>query len=85
MARGDHVINPHDQACKEQDIAYFKNRESGEERSKADKILAYRAWERVKASDSSFGEKAAAMLVTCAMKLKTKFGMGVKGEKEVWK
>ena len=82
LARGDPGINPLDQACKEHDIAYSKNRESGEERSKADKILANRAWEKVKASDSSFGEKSAAMIVTGAMKLKTKFGMGLKKKRK---
>ena len=82
LARGDPGINPLDQACKEHDIAYSKNRESGEERSKADKILANRAWERVKATDSSTSEKAAAMLVTGAMKLKSKFGMGLRKKRK---
>ena len=41
LARGDPGINLLDQACKEHDIAYSKNRESGEERSKADKIIAH--------------------------------------------
>ena len=77
LARSDPgIFNRLDQACKEHDIAYSKNRESGEERGKADKILANRAWERVKATDSSSSEKTATMLVTDAMKLKSKFGMG---------
>ena len=78
LARGDPGINPVDQTCKEHDIAYSKNRESGEKRSIADKILANRAWERVKATDSSSSKKAAAMLVTGAMKLKSKFWIGLR-------
>ena len=82
LARGDPGINPLDKACKEHDIAYAQNRERGEARTKADKILAGKAWERVKAKDSSFGEKAAALLVTGTMKLKTKMGMGVRNKKK---
>ena len=78
LARGDSGINELDRACKEHDISYSKYREKGEERKKADKILDEKAWEGVNAADSSFGEKAAAMLVTGAMKLKSKMGMGVK-------
>ena len=78
LAREDSGINDLDRACKEHDIAYSKHREKGEERKKADKILAEKAWQRVKSPDASFGEKAAAMLVTGAMKLKSKMGMGVK-------
>ena len=51
-----------------------------ETRHKADKELVERAWERVKASDSSFGEKAAAYLVTNAMKAKLAMGAGVKNK-----
>ena len=72
LARGDSGINSLNQACKEHDIAYSKNRESGEERSKADKILANRALETVKATNSSSSEKA----------LKSKFGMGLRKKRK---
>ena len=78
LARGDPGINILDQACKEHDIVYSKTRELGPERKRADKVLADKAWERVKASDSGVGEKAAALLVNNVMKLKSKMGMGVK-------
>lgn len=79
LARGDPGINKLDVACKEHDIAYSKFSDS-KSRSFADKVLAERAWERVKASDSSVGEKAAAWAVTNIMKTKTKFGGGKKRE-----
>lgn len=75
LSRGDRGINKLDSACKEHDIAYVKYKDS-ERRSVADRILAERAWERVKSSDSSLGEKAAAWLVTNVMKAKTKLGGG---------
>ena len=67
-----------DQACKQHDQVYSKTRELGPEREKTDKILADKAWERVKASGSSVGEKAAALLVNGIMKVKSKMGMGLK-------
>lgn len=75
LSRGDQGINKLDSACKEHDIAYVKYKDS-ERRSAADRRLAERAWERVKSSDSSFGEKAAAWLVTNVMKAKAKLGGG---------
>lgn len=75
LARGDPGINPLDQACKEHDIAYWKHKDL-ESRHAADKVLQEKAWRRVKASDSSVGEKAAALFVTGAMKGKRTFGMG---------
>ena len=75
LARGDPGINKLDAACKQHDIAYSRSKD-GKIRSKADKILADRAWERVKASDSSLTEKAAAWAVTNIMKAKAKFGGG---------
>lgn len=77
LARGDPGINKLDQACKEHDIAYSKFSDSTH-RSVADKILSGKAWERVKASDASFGERAAALAVSAAMKAKTAFGGGKK-------
>ena len=81
LARGDSGINPLDEACKEHDIAYSKNRENIEARNVADRILANKAWQRVKAKDSSIGERAAAFAVTNAMNIKNKLGMGVKRTK----
>lgn len=76
IARGDPGINPLDAACKEHDIAYSQSDEL-EERHRADKILADKAWQRVKKS-SSFKEKLAGLTITAAMKAKTKLGMGTK-------
>jgi len=75
LARGDPGINPLDQAAKEHDIYYSKHLDS-KSRHLADKVLENKAWERVKASDSSVGEKVAAYLTTNAMKVKRKLGMG---------
>lgn len=76
LARGDLGINPLDAACKEHDIAYSKSNNLSD-RHKADKILAEKAWKRVKQS-SSIKEKLVALAVTGAMKAKTKLGMGIK-------
>lgn len=76
LARGDSGINPLDEACKEHDIAYSKYKET-EQRHIADKILAGKAWERVRSNNASLSERANAWLVTNAMKTKVKFGMGV--------
>lgn len=83
LARGDKGINPLDTACREHDIAYSQSKELSH-RNKADKILAERAWERVLSKDSSLGEKTSAYIVTNAMKAKTKFGMGLKNDKELF-
>lgn len=64
-----------DEACKDHDLVYHRSRDS-EVRRQADLKLADQAWERFKANDSSFGEKAAAWTVTNAMKLKAKTGGG---------
>lgn len=75
LARGDSGINPLDAACREHDIAYSQSKDL-DSRHKADAVLAERAWQRVKARDSGFGEKAAAWAVTNAMKAKRTLGMG---------
>lgn len=80
LKRGDTGINELDAACKEHDIAYSQNSDITE-RLKADKTLQRKAWKRVKSKTSSFGEKAAALLVTAAMKGKRKLGMGLKTKK----
>lgn len=80
LARGDTGINPLDDACKQHDI-FYSNTKDTSERHKADKILADKAWQRVKSSDAKLGERLAAMLVTGAMKAKVKLGGGLKIKK----
>lgn len=77
LARGDPGINKLDQACKQHDISYSKFSDLTN-RSVADKLLAKNAWQRVKSSDASVGERAAALAVVAAMKGKTAFGGGRK-------
>lgn len=80
LKRGDPGINLLDQACKEHDIVYSKFKEP-EDRNIADKILAGKAWQRVKSNDASFGERANALLVSNIMNAKVKLGMGLKKSK----
>ena len=82
LARGDLGINPLDAACKQHDIACSKNRENVQARNETDKILAEKAWNSVKSKDARFGEKAAAYAVTNTMKLKSRFGMGLKKKRD---
>lgn len=83
IARGDQGINPLDAACKTHDIAYSKHSDS-EERSKADKILQKEAIKRVFARDASIGERAVAIGVATAMKVKrTLSGKGLSKKKRV--
>lgn len=75
LARGEKGINPLDAACREHDIAYDRSN-SIEDRNKADYILENRAWERFRAKDAGYKEKAAAWAVTTGMKAKRKMGAG---------
>lgn len=75
LSRGDPGINILDKACKQHDIAYSRYSDNLN-RSIADRALAEKAWQRVKSSDASIGERAAALAVTAAMKAKTTFGGG---------
>lgn len=75
IPRGDVGINPLDSACREHDLAY-ESSNSLSDRNKADFILENRAWERLKAKDSNFKEKASAWAVTTGMKTKQKLGAG---------
>lgn len=77
LERGDPGINKLDEACKEHDIAYDQNNDL-KSRHLADKLLAKKAQERLRSSDASFGEKAAALGVKAIMKAKTKMGLGMK-------
>lgn len=79
LARGDQGINKLDGFCKEHDIAYAKYKDSAE-RLEADKKLGSEALKRVFSKDADFGERAASLLVSAAMKAKTglsKIGLGV--------
>lgn len=78
---GQTGFNILDQHCREHDIAYDKYKE-GSKRRKADEILARGAWERVKAKDSNFNEKLAALGVAGVMKAKAKLGFGVNNKKK---
>lgn len=81
LKRGDPGINELDDACKEHDIAYSLYKDDFH-RQLADKRLAESAWKRVKSSNASLGEKAAAWTVTTAMKAKSKLGGGVRKKKK---
>lgn len=56
LERGDSPKNQLDEACREHDIAYSKNRENLVARHLADKILKDKAWSRAQDSSASFGE-----------------------------
>lgn len=75
LALGQTGINGLDSACRDHDIAYDKSN-SLTARSAADSILEERAWNRVRAKDADYKEKAAAWLVTTGMKAKRKIGSG---------
>lgn len=75
LARGDPGINKLDEACKVHDIAY-SNFSDTQRRSIADRVLLEKAWQRVKSSDASVGERAAALAVSAAMKAKNTIGGG---------
>lgn len=76
LNRGDIPINQLDEACKEHDIAYSESRENLSERHEADKILAEKAWRRVKDNSASMGERTAAAAITGIMKTKRVIGAG---------
>lgn len=76
LARNDPGINKLDEACKEHDIFYSKEKDLSQ-RHEADKVLASKAFKRFKASDASWKEKIAALGVAGAMKAKVKLGMGL--------
>lgn len=66
----------------EHDIAYSKHPKNLVARHRADKKLEEAAWDRVRAQDSSLGEKAVAWAVCNTMKVKRKLGMGLKKSKK---
>ncbi|KAK7595001.1 hypothetical protein V9T40_001434 [Parthenolecanium corni] len=76
LERGVKPINKLDEAAMKHDIAYSRS-DALKQRHDADYVLQEEAWQRVKADDSSLGEKANAWLVTNAMKVKRAIGAGV--------
>lgn len=81
LARGEHGINELDEACREHDIAYSQYKDN-ERRRIADRILAGKAWKRVKAWNSGLSERAYAASVLAAMKAKAALGGGCKKKKK---
>ncbi|CAH2004058.1 unnamed protein product [Acanthoscelides obtectus] len=77
LQRGDVGINPLDEFCKQHDIFYSQQKDLTA-RQQADKLLADQAKQRAFASDSSFGERMAALGVAGAMKAKKKMGFGLR-------
>ena len=75
LTRGDPGTNKLDQAFHEHDIVYAKYH-SGGNRNIADDIIAKKTQERW--TDTSLGEKAAALVGNGAMKLESKIGMSIK-------
>jgi hypothetical protein len=81
LARGERGINPLDQLCREHDIAYSKYADNAH-RSQADRMLQEGAWKRVTAPDSGIAEKAAALVVTNALKAKRAIGGAIRKPKK---
>lgn len=84
VALGQSGKNPLDSACKVHDMVYTKHA-NGKERLKADQELLDASLKRIKSSDASFGEKAAAVGVSAAMKAKiglSKIGLGLSNKKK---
>ena len=65
LARGDCGVNPLDQACLEHDIAYSQRR--NQNRPKADRVLAERAFSRMLTETADCEEKAAALVTVFCM------------------
>lgn len=82
LARGDRGINPLDNACLTHDLQYSRFKDTLS-RNEADKVLADEAYQRFKASDSSVGEKIAALGISGVMKAKAKLGMGIRKKKHI--
>ena len=75
LARGERGINELDEACREHDIAYARYKDNSRRRI-ADRVLADKAWERVKDWNSGVSERAYAAAVAAAMKTKSAVGGG---------
>ena len=62
-----------DAACREHDVAHSQSKDI-DTRHQADKILAEKAWQRVKSKYRDHKERANTWFVTNAMKAKEEFG-----------
>lgn len=81
LKRGDPGINPLDAACKRHDIAYSENSDT-KSRMEADKNLENTAIKRVFSGDATIGERATAVGIAGAMRVKrslSKAGLGLRG------
>lgn len=76
LSQGIKPVNKLDEAAMYHDMAYARS-DDLDKRHEADKVLEYAAWDRVKADDADFGEKAAAYLTTNVMKIKRALGAGL--------
>lgn len=75
LDRGDRGVNPLDESCRRHD-QFYANEQDLSKRHQADQTLAREAFERVRSTDASIGEKVAGLAVTGAMKAKVKLGLG---------
>lgn len=69
LACDDQGVNELDCACKEHDIAYTESNNL-EWRCMADKKLVLKAFKRIYSKDSRFGERIAALIVSCLISIK---------------
>ncbi|CAB0029091.1 unnamed protein product [Trichogramma brassicae] len=70
LERGDVGINQLDEACREHDMA---NSDKNADRTKADRLLAERAFKRLLAGDTPPDERTFAMMTVCCMVSKITF------------
>jgi hypothetical protein len=83
LERGEGGVNPLDNACLQHDIAY-SNKNSGN-RTKADRVLAERAFSRMLSETADGDEKAAAMITVFCMVSKIAFDKIVRRVKSALK
>lgn len=70
LERGDVGINPLDEACREHDMSY---NDKNANRTKADRLLAERAFKRMLAGNTPPDERTFAMMTACCMVSKITF------------
>ena len=80
LAKGQYGKNKLDRACRQHDIAYLNSKELSK-RHQADLQLSREAWKRVISKDAGIGERFNSLLVSGAMKLKKKVGLGFRGKR----
>ena len=84
LAKGQYGKNKLDRACRQHDIAYLNSKELSK-RHQADLQLSREAWKRVISKDAGIGERINSLLVSGAMKLKKKLGLGLRGKRSTVK